>query len=125
MKMTIEVEKLIQTIRQLPKTDREYLIESVSQMQTKSDIQDLADLKSQYPNEWLAVMIPPEEDRYDPKRGRLIAHSPDRSFVWRQVAKMSASEDVYVFFNGPIAAKGFEIVFHETADTPEVATVND
>ena len=90
---------------------------------TESKIQSLADLKARYPEEWLAVIIPEGEDRYDPQRGRLVAHSLDRSFVRQQVADLPVSEDLYVFFNGPVAAKGFGIIFHDTTDTPRCSRV--
>jgi hypothetical protein len=85
----------------------------------------MANLKIQYPNEWLAVIIPEREDRYNPQQGYLIAHNSDRSLVWQQVVDLPADEDVYVFFNGPIAAKGFGIIFHDPTDTPVVATMGN
>lgn len=122
--MDTKVEDLIQTIQQLSQPEKEYVIESVLNLvRTESEIRSLTDLQARHAGEWLAVIIPEGEDRYDPQRGRLVAHSPDRSFVWQHVADLPASQDVYVFFNGPVAAKGFGITFHDTTDTPVVATV--
>jgi len=124
--MVTKVEELVKTIQRLSPSEKEYVIGSVLRfMQTESEIQSLADLKARYPGEWLAVIIPEGEDRYNPQRGCLVAHSPDKSSVWQRVADLPASEDVYLFFNGPVAAKGFGIIFHDTADTPVVATVGD
>ena len=117
-------EDLVQTIRQLAPAEKEQVIASVLQLlRAETEVKDLADLKTRYPDEWLAILIPEGEDRYSPRRGRLIAHSPDRSFVWQQVNSLPASEDIYVFLNGPVATKGFGITFHDTTDTPLVATV--
>lgn len=124
--MATKVEELIQEIQQLSPPEKEYVMESVLKvLRTEFEIWSLADLKARYPDEWLAVIISEEEDRYDPQRGRLVAHSPDKSLVWQRVADLPASEDVYVFFNGPVTAKGFGIVFHDTTDTPVIATVGD
>ena len=124
--MKTDVEELIQAIRQLSHSDREYLLETVFRsLRAESEIQSLDDLKTLFPGEWLAVIISAGEDRYEPQRGRLVAHSPDRAYIWRRVVDLPASDDVYVFFNGPVAAKGFGIIFHDTTDTPVVATVGD
>ncbi len=124
--MPTKVEDLVHEIQQLSPSEKEYVMESVLKLlQTEREIRSLADLKAQYPDEWLAVVIPEGEDRYDPQQGRLVAHSPDKSFVWERVADLPADEDIYVFFNGPVAAKGFGIIFHDTTDTPVVATVGD
>lgn len=119
--VTTTVEELLQTIQALSHSEKEQVLEAVRQwLQTEIEIQPLSDLRSQYPNEWLAVVIPEGEDRYDPQRGRLIALNLDKSLVWQQVTELSTDEDVYVFFNGPVVAKGFGIGFHDTEDKPNV-----
>jgi len=124
--MAPNVKEIIQAIQHLPRSDQvDILATLLKALQAGPDVQNLASLKAQYPNEWLAVIIPEGEDRYNPQQGWLVVHSPDRSLVWQQVADLPAEEDVYVFFNGPIAAKGFGIIFHDTTDTPVVATVGD
>jgi len=125
--MSTQVKDLIQTIQQLPRPEKQLVIESVlkSLQKTASEVQSLADLRARYAGEWLAVAIPEGEDLYNPQRGRLVVHSQDRSFVWQQIDALAQGEDVYVFYNGPVAAKGFGIVFHDTTDTPVVATVGD
>ncbi len=120
--MTPKTEELIQMIERLPRPEKDHVIEALLKlMEGEEEVQDLEELRSQYPGEWLAIVIPEGEDRYDPKRGRLIAHSPDRTVVWREVARLPENEDVYVFFNGPVAVKGFEVFFYDTKDTPEIA----
>ena len=124
--MAYNVEDLIQAIRQLSPSDREELLDTLLEyLRTESKVHDITDLESQFPNEWLAILLPENEDRYNPMRGHLIAHGPDKSVVWKQVGDLSTSDDVYVFFNGPIVSKGFGITFHDTTDTPVVATVGD
>ena len=119
--MATNVQEIIRTIEQLSAAEREYVVRSVLKtLPSKGEVQSLASLKRQYPNEWLAIVIPDGEDAYDPRRGRLVAHNTDRSTVWEQMNLLSTSEDVFVFFNGPIAPKGFGLVFYDT-DTPVTA----
>jgi hypothetical protein len=121
-----KVEELIQEIQQLSPIEKEQVAESVfKSLQSETGVRKMKDLQACYPGEWLAVIIPAGEDRYAPQLGRLVAHSPERSFVWRQVAQLPATENVYVFFTGPAAAKGFGVIFHDTKDTPVVATVGN
>ncbi len=113
--MTMSVQEIIRSVEQLPFAQRELVVQTIVKgMQGNQRVQGLASIKSQYPDEWLAIIIPDGEDRYEPKRGRLIAHSLDRSRVWEQVEKLPSTENVFVFFNGPIAAKGFGMAFHDT-----------
>ena len=110
--MATNVQEIIRIIEQLSLAEREYVVRSVlGALPSKGEVQSLTSLKRQYPGEWLAQIIPEGEDAYDPQRGRLVAHDYDRSTVWEQVAWLSAMEDVYVFFNGPVAPKGFGMAF--------------
>jgi len=121
-----KVEALIQAIKQLSPADRENVLKAIlKSLQTEAKMQSLADLEARYPNEWLAIIVPEGEDRYHPQRGYLITHGPDRAAVWQQVADLPMSEAVYVFFNGPVAAKGFGMTFHDPTDTPVVASMGD
>lgn len=121
--MTSRVQELIQTIQQLSQPEREAIAESVLKLlHADSAIQSLDGLKARYPDEWLAVIVPEGEDRYEPRQVRLAAHSPDRATVWQQIAPLR-EQDIFVFYNGPVAAKGFGIAFHDTEDTPEPATM--
>jgi len=91
--------------------------------ETKQEIRDIDELKATYPGQWIALAIPEGEDQYEPKRGYLISHSPHREAVWAIVNAMPSDEGVYVFFNGPVMAKGFSLTFYDREDNPEVASV--
>jgi len=124
--MAPKVKEIVQTIQQLPHSEKEDILTALlKSLQVEPDVKSLADLKVQYPNEWLAVIIPEGEDRYNPQQGRLVTHNSDRSLVWQQVVDLPVDEDVYVFFTGPVATKGFGIIFHDTTDTPVVATLGN
>jgi len=123
--ITHKAQEVIQAIGALSSEEKNYILESLLKFQTEPEIQKLSDLQAQYPNEWLAVILPAGEDRYAPSRGYLFAHSRERASVWRQVAQLPSSDDVYVFFTGAPSVKGFGVTFHDTADSPVVASVGD
>jgi len=91
--------------------------------ESKEEIRDLDELKATYPDQWTALAIPEGEDQYEPQRGYLISHSPHREAVWAIVNAMPSDKGVYVFFNGPVMAKGFSVTFYDREDQPEVASV--
>ena len=91
--------------------------------ETKEEIRDIDEFKAAYPGQWIALAIPEGEDQYEPKRGYLISHSPHREAVWAIVNAMPSDKSVYVFFNGPVMAKGFSVTFYDREDKPEVASV--
>ena len=124
--MAPKVNEIIHAIQHLPRSEKEDILAALlKELQAETDLQKLADLETRYPNEWLAVIIPDGEDRYNPQQGRLVSHNPNRSLVWQRVVNLPDNEDVYVFFNGQVTAKGFGITFHDTTDTPVVATLGD
>jgi len=77
--------------------------------ESKEKLRDIDELKATYPGQWSALVLPEGEDRYEPKRGCLISHSPYREAVWAIVNAMPSDEGIYVFFNGPVMAKGFSV----------------
>ena len=122
--ITQKARSVIQTIQELSAEEKSLILESLLKSQEdKSNIQTLTDLQAQFPDEWLAIVVPASEDRYTPQRGVLVAHAKDKTALWQSVAKFSPSDDVYVFFTGKPSAKGFGITFYDTADTPQVATM--
>jgi len=60
----------------------------------------IADVEARYPNEWLAFVIPPEEDEFAPERGMLIVHSTDDNEVWDAVNRVTHNQIVQVYYNG-------------------------
>ena len=58
-----------------------------------------------FPNEWLAFIIPPEEDDdYEPAQGKLIAHSPNPDEIYDAVNIVLWNQHVYIYFNGDFEA---------------------
>jgi hypothetical protein len=124
--ITQKARNVIQTIQELSAEEKALVLESLLKSHgDKSNIQTLTDLQAQFPDEWLAIVVPAGENFYAPQQGVLVAHHGDKTAIWQHVAKLSSSDDIYVFFTGKPSAKGFGITFYDTADTPKVATVGD
>ncbi len=59
------------------------------------------DIARIFPNEWLAFILSPEEDEeYEPRHGKMVAHSPDPDEIHDAVNTVLWNQHVYVFFNG-------------------------
>jgi hypothetical protein len=54
-----------------------------------------------FPNEWLAFIISPAEDEeYEPRHGKLVAHSPNPDELYNAVNAVLWNQHVYIYFNG-------------------------
>lgn len=64
----------------------------------------IAEVEQRYPNQWLAFVIPPDEDEFAPERGMLVVHSADDQEVWEAVNRVTFNQVVHVYFNGSLEA---------------------
>ncbi len=69
-------------------------------MVERGNVQSIAEVERLYPNEWLALVIPPEEDEFAPEQGMLVVHSADDNEVWDAVNRITHNQVVQVYFNG-------------------------
>ena len=60
----------------------------------------IAEVELRHPHEWLAFVIPPEEDDEQPERGMLVVHSTDDNEVWDAVNRITHNQVVHVYYNG-------------------------
>ncbi|NJP04932.1 MAG: hypothetical protein HC837_04530 [Chloroflexaceae bacterium] len=60
----------------------------------------VTDIERCYPGEWLALLLPPGEDQYQPEHGILVAHSRSDSDVWQTVMTIPDQHLIHVYFNG-------------------------
>ncbi len=117
-----QLKEVVEHFQQLPFSEQENLLDTLHQTHQRALApQSLSELKSRYVGEWLAIAVAQGENPYEPAHGILLAHHSDRATLWNLVEKDKAKQNIYVFFNGPVASKGFGFVFHDTTDTPEVA----
>jgi hypothetical protein len=60
-------------------------------------------ISSHFPNEWLAFIVPGEEDDDPlPVHGKLVAHSTDYDDVQDAVLTVLWNQCVYVYYNGDV-----------------------
>lgn len=121
--ITPQVQAVMQSIQQLSAEEKKYIADSILKLPEVADtIQNLDDLQTRYPNEWLAVKMVESENRYTPAHGQLLAHHADHDTLWQMIADYP---DVYVFFTGAIHAKAFGVAFDDTTGPSQVATLGD
>ena len=66
----------------------------------------IATITEHFPNEWLAFIIPPEEDDDPlPVHGKLVAHSPNLDDVHDAILTVLWNQCVYVFYNGDVESQ--------------------
>jgi hypothetical protein len=59
----------------------------------------VSELRARYPEEWIAVRLPPSGDRYRPDKGYLVAHSSSEDAIWRAAMTVGSGYEVYLSFN--------------------------
>jgi hypothetical protein len=63
-------------------------------------------ITTHFPNEWLAFIVPPEEDDdLMPVHGKLVAHSPNLDDVHDAILTVLWNQCVYVFYNGDVESQ--------------------
>ncbi len=77
-------------------------------MEEKGKIESIALVEQHYPDEWLAFVIPPGEDEYNPEHGMLVVHSRDDNEVWDAVNRITHNQVVHIYFNGALDDAYFE-----------------
>ena len=66
----------------------------------------VATIAQHFPDEWLAFIVPPEEDDDPlPLHGKLVAHSRSLDDVHDAILTVLWNQCVYVFFNGDVASQ--------------------
>ena len=66
-------------------------------------------LKTKYPNEWLALKV--EKEAPDGSiYAKLIFHHPDRRFL-HEVLRRKKVKSVYITYAGPLVKSGYAIMF--------------
>lgn len=73
-------------------------------MVERGHVEPIAAVEERYPDQWLAFVIPPDEDEFAPERGMLVVHSLDDNEVWDAVNRITHNQVVQVYFNGRLDA---------------------
>ncbi|ACL24332.1 hypothetical protein [Chloroflexus aggregans] len=73
-------------------------------MVERGRVEPVALIEQCYPNQWLALVIPPGEDEEHPEQAMLVAYSSDPDEVWDAVSRITFNQVVHVYFNGALEA---------------------
>ncbi len=71
-------------------------------MDERGNVEPIAAIEQRYPDEWLGLVIPPDEDEYNPERAMLVVHSQDDAEVWDAIACITHNQIVHVYYNGSL-----------------------
>lgn len=69
-------------------------------MTERGNTEWIAEIEARYPDEWLGLVIPPEEDEYAPERAMLVVHSADDNEVWDAMNRVTHNQIIHVYYNG-------------------------
>jgi hypothetical protein len=67
---------------------------------SESRIVSIGEIKSTYPDEWIALAIAETDADGFAARGEIITHDADERFVWSAIKLKEPDEPVYVFHTG-------------------------
>ena len=69
-------------------------------MEAQGRTESIDVIEARYPNQWLGLVIPPEEDDYAPQRALLVVHSDDDNEVWDAMNLVTHNQVIHVYYNG-------------------------
>lgn len=69
-------------------------------LEARGRTEAIATIEARYPNQWLGLVIPPEEDDFAPLKALLVVHSTDDNEVWDAINLVTHNQVVHVYFNG-------------------------
>jgi len=67
-------------------------------------------IKKKFKNEWVLVEVLEEDEKGEPTKVKLIAHSKNRDDTYKAM-KQTIGKYVYHFWTGRIPAKGYAVAF--------------
>ncbi len=72
-------------------------------------MESIEEIKRKYKDEWVLVGVLEEDEKGEPTKVKLIAHSRNRDDTYK--AMKQAKGYVYHFWTGKIPAKGYAVAF--------------
>lgn len=72
-------------------------------MEQRGLIEDVRAIETRYPDQWLALVIPPGEDEYHPEHAMLVAYGNDEDEVFDAAQRVTFNQVLHVYYNGTLA----------------------
>lgn len=71
-------------------------------MEQRGLVEDVRAIEARYPDQWLALVIPPGEDEYYPEHAMLVAYGGDEDEVFDAAQKVTFNQVLHVYYNGSL-----------------------
>jgi len=71
-------------------------------MEQRGLVEDVRAIETRYPDQWLALVIPPGEDEYQPEHAMLVAYGSDEDEVFDAAQKVTFNQVLHVYYNGSL-----------------------
>ncbi len=73
-------------------------------MEQRGVVEDVTLIEARYPDQWLAMVIPPGEDEYHPDRAMLVAYGDNEDEVFDAAQRVTFNQVLHIYFNGSFDA---------------------
>ncbi|HBE31389.1 MAG TPA: hypothetical protein DDW76_13695 [Cyanobacteria bacterium UBA11369] len=62
----------------------------------------IAEIRDRYPCEWVLIADPESDDEWNTLRGKILAHSPERQKIDRDLTTFKHIQSISIEYTGPI-----------------------
>ena len=70
----------------------------------------IKNIKKRFKNEWLLIRVVKSKNA-DPLEGQLIEHNPDRTFIYKKIAKYNSRFPIFITYSQDTLPKGYIAAF--------------
>jgi hypothetical protein len=71
-------------------------------MLERGKIEDVRGIEARYPNQWLAMVIPPGEDEYQPEQAMLVAYGDTEDEVFDAAQQVTFNQVLHIYYNATL-----------------------
>jgi hypothetical protein len=71
-------------------------------MLERGKIEDVRHIEARYPDQWLAMVIPPGEDEYQPELAMLVAYGDAEDEVFDAAQLVTFNQVLHVYYNASL-----------------------
>ena len=71
-------------------------------MSERGKIEDVRGIEARYPDQWLAMVIPPGEDEYHPELAMLVAYGDAEDEVFDAAQQVTFNQVLHVYYNASL-----------------------
>jgi hypothetical protein len=68
-------------------------------MHERGRVEDVRAIEARHPDTWLALVIPPGEDEYQPEQAMLVAYGDDENEVFDAAQSVTFNQVLHVYYN--------------------------